>query len=234
MSFVSPDNQQLTSQVARIRAGYANFQTALRGAAAVLLTGLGNGTHNLVSMNNALDTIAQDYLDAAREQVLEDLGNVSASSLKTSRSESSPDISTRALSVADALHRGFAADVERSVERAVAKDVKTTLEFVRTQVMQGRFVATSEQLVHDLKFTVTGKMTLDSDEFVRREVNWAYRQQYNTIMVHVLLAREVDEARIDGGSSDGQTLDLMVYDQLQPKFFHHNSKSLLQPLDVGI
>lgn len=234
MSFVSPDNQRLSDQVARIRAGYSNFQTALRGSAAVILTGLGNGTHTLVSMNQQVDLIAQDYLDAARMQVLEDLGEVSASSLKTSKSESAPDISLRALSIADALHKGFAAEVEHSIERAVAKDVKTTLEFVRTQVMQGRFVATSDQLVHDLKFTVTGKMTLDSDEFVRREVNWAYRQQYNTIMVHVLLAREVDEARVDGGSSDGQTLDLMVYDQMQPKIFHHNSKSLLQPLDVGI
>lgn len=231
MSSVSADNQQLTAKVARIRAGYSNFQTALRGSAAVLLTGLANGTYSLLSMGQEIERIAQDYLEASRMQVLEDLGNVADSALRTSGSESSPDINTKALSVADALHRGFAAEVDHAIERAVAKDVRTTLDFVRAQVMQGRFTATSDQLVHDLKFTVTGKMTLDSEEFVRREVNWAYRQQYNTLMVHVLLAKEVDDARVDGGSSDGKVMDLMSYDQQQAKIFHHNSKSLLQPLD---
>lgn len=234
MSLVSPDNQQLTARVARIRAGYATFETTLRGAVAEVMNGLGNGVFNLSNMGKPIEAAANAYLASVREQTLEDLGNVSESALKTSRAETDSDVASKALVVADALFKGFAVEVESSIERAVSKDVKTSMEFLRTQIAQGRFVATTEQLTHDLQFNVTGKMTITSLDFVTREVNWAYRQQYNTIMVHVLLGLEIDEAVIDGGSSDGTKMSLLNYDQAQGKIFHHNSKSLLQPLDVGI
>jgi hypothetical protein len=235
MSLVSPDNQQLTARVARIRAGYANFETTLRGAVAEVLNGLGNGVYNLGNMNRPIDAVADAYLSSAREHTLEDLGNVSESALKTSRAETDSDVVSKALVVADALYKGFAVEVEKSLERAVAADVKAAQWFIRNQMIQGRFVATTEQLTHELEFNIqTGKMNLATQDFVAREVNWAYRQQYNTIMVHVLLGLDTDVARIDGGSHDGEEMNLLTYDVAQARIFHHNSKSLLQPLDVGI
>lgn len=234
MSSVSVDNKELTDMVARVRASYIGFQSALRGTIAEVLNGLGNGTYNLSNMVTPFDVIAQQYLKSVREQTLEDLGDLSERSLKTSGAESSSGVASKAITIADALYKGFAVEVEDAIERAVAKDVKTSLEFIRTQIAQGRFVATTEQLAHDVEYTVTGKMRISSVEFVTREVNWAYRQLYNTIMVHVLLDSNIDYVVVDGGSSDGLKLNLMQYDQVQAKIFHHNSKSLLQPLDEGI
>jgi hypothetical protein len=234
MSHVSRDNADLTASVARLRTGYAQFETALRGAVVELLSGLGNGTVTMMSMNQVVESIGQSYLSTSRMNILDDLGQVAESALETSKALTDASISPKALSVADALHRGFAAELENVIERAVARDVKTALEFVRQQLIAGRFVATSEQLTHDLTFNITGKMAIPTVEYVGREVNWAFRQQYNTIMVHVMLARDIEQARIDGGSKDGEEINLMQYDQVQGKYFHHNSKSLLQPLDVGI
>lgn len=234
MSHVSRDNADLSGRVARLRASYAQFETTLRGAVVELLAGLGSGVHTMMTMNQVIENIGQSYINSSRAEVLEDLGKVSESALETSQALSSELITPKALSVADALHRGFAAEIESVVERAVARDVRTALDFVRQQLIAGRFTATSDQLTHDLIFNFTGKMTIPTVEYVGREVNWAYRQQYNTIMVHVLLARELDQAVVDGGSKDGDVIELMQYDQVQGKYFHHNSKSLLQPLDVGI
>lgn len=234
MSHASRDNADLTGRVARIRAGYAQFETTLRGAVVELLAGLGSGVHTMMSMNQVIERVGQNYIAASRQDILEDLGKVSESALETSQALSSELITPKALSVADALHRGFAAEIDSVVSRAVARDVKTALEFVRHQLIAGRFTATSDQLTHDLTFNFTGKMTIPTVEYVGREVNWAYRSQYNTIMVHTLLAREVDSAVVDGGSKAGDVVDLMKFDQVQGKYFHHNSKSLLQPLDVGI
>lgn len=234
MPSVSADNQALTNAVARIHSGYRMFQTTLRGQVAVVLAGLADGTHNLVSMNRALDLVAEDYLNNVRMDVLEDLSDVSTSALKTSRAESDPDVALKALAVADALHRGFQSDIESSLSFAVSRDVKTAQEFLRQQIVAGRYNATTDQLAHDLTFQVTGKQTLATDDYVKRQVNWSYRQQYNTLVVHTLLAREVDEARVDGGSSDGSSFDLLKYDELQARLFHHNTKALLQPLDEGV
>lgn len=234
MSSVSRDNKELTESVARVKSGYLGFQSALRGAVAEVLNGLGNGTYNLSNMVNPFDTIAERYLKDVREQTLEDLGELSERSLKTSGVEMLSGVASKAITVADALYKGFAVEIESSIERAVARDVKTSLEFIRTQIAQGRFVATTEQLTHDIDYAVTGKMRIGSAEFVSREVNWAYRQHYNTIMVHVLMNGNADYVVVDGGSSDGLKLNLMQYDQVQAKIFHHNSKSLLQPLDEGI
>lgn len=234
MSFVSPDNQELTASVARIRAGYAGFQNTLRGSIGEILNGLGNGVFNLSNMVKPLDSAANIYLRSVREQTLDDLGSLSERSLKTSKAEMHSGVASKAITVADALYKGFAVEVQDSIERAVAKDVKTSLEFVRTQIAQGRFIATTEQLAQDVEYTVTGKVKISSLDFITREVNWAYRQHYNTIMVHVLSHTDVEHAVVDGGSSDGLNLKLDIYDQVQAKIFHHNSKSLLQPLDVGI
>jgi hypothetical protein len=234
MSLVSPDNSDITNRVARVTAGYTQFQNTLRGSIAVILTGLGNGTYTMVSMNQAVETIGQDYLNAVRLQTLEDLGKIAENALKTSKADSATDVSSKALTTAETLHRGFAADVESSIELAVSRDLKTSLEFIRTQLIAGRFVATTAQLTHDVKFEVRGKMTLASEEYVRRQINFNYRSLYNSLLQFVLITRNIDEAVIDGGSHDGEKVDLMELNLDQSKIFHHNSKSLLQPLDVGI
>lgn len=231
MSHVSPDNADLTGRVARISQSYAQFETALRGGVVELLAGLGNGTHTLMTMNQVLDRIGQSYTSSIRQTVLEDLGKVSQSALETSKVLDSDVMSPKALSVADALHRGFAAEIESVIERAVSRDIRTALEFVRQQIVAGRFVATTDQLTHDLSFNFTGKQTISTVDYVTREVNWAFRQQYNTLMVHSMLAQGIEEASVDGGSKSGEVMNLMQYDQVQGKYFHHNSKSLLQPLD---
>ena len=220
MSSVSRDNRDLTERVADITAGYSRFQTTLRGAVAEVLNDLGNGLASMLTMNQKIETIGQSYTKAVRMEILLALGEIAASALETSKADDDATIGVKALSIADALHRGFA-----------ARDVRTALDFVRTQLAAGRFVATSYQLTHDLEFKFTGKQTLDTTEFVTREVNWAFRSQYNTMMVSTLLARDIDEAVVDGGSKHGEVVDLMNFDSIQGKYFHHNSKSLLQPLD---
>lgn len=231
MSSVSRDNRELTEQVAGITAGYLRFQTTLRGAVAEVLNDLGNGLASMLTMNQRIEAIAQSYLKQTRQDVLLDLGDVAASALETSKAEADAMIGEKALSIAEALHRGFAAEIESVIAHAVARDVRTALDFVRTQLAAGRFVATSHQLTHDLEFKYVGKQVLDTAEYVNREVNWAYRSQYNTMMVSTLLARDIDEAVVDGGSKDGEVIELMSFDSIQGKYFHHNSKSLLQPLD---
>lgn len=231
MSSVSRDNRDLTERVADITAGYSRFQTTLRGAVAEVLNDLGNGLASMLTMNQKIETIGQSYTKAVRMEILLALGEIAASALETSKADDDATIGVKALSIADALHRGFAAEIESVIERAVARDVRTALDFVRTQLAAGRFVATSYQLTHDLEFKFTGKQTLDTTEFVTREVNWAFRSQYNAMMVSTLLARDIDEAVVDGGSKHGEVVDLMNFDSIQGKYFHHNSKSLLQPLD---
>lgn len=231
MSLVSLDNVEVTGRVGLIRDSYAQFETTLRGAVVELLAGLGSGVHTLVTLNQTLDRIGQSYITASRQEVLEDLGKIAEIALETSGVLSNSATTPKALSTADALHRGFAAELESVVSRAVAKDVKTALEFVRQQVMVGRFSASTDQLVHDLAFTFTGKQTITTLDYVGREINWAYRQHYNTLMVHSLLELGIEEAVITGGSKEGEEVDLMEYDKVQGKYFHHNSKSLLKPLD---
>lgn len=231
MSSVSRDNHDLTERVAGITAGYSRFQTTLRGAVAEVLNDLGNGLASMLTMNQKIEAIGQSFVRANRMEILTDLGDIAASSLVTSRADDDALIGSKALSIADALHRGFTVEIESVIAHAVSRDVRTALDFVRVQLAQGRFVATSHELTHDLEFKYTGKQTLDTVEYVTREVNWAYRSQYNTLMVSTLLSRDVDEAAIDGGSKDGEVVDLMNFDSIQGKYFHHNSKSLLQPLD---
>lgn len=233
MSSVSVDNFELTQRVEMARLSYSQFQFALKGAVSAVLNGLGVGLYSLVSMNKAFDQVLQAYESRFRDETFDALEKLSKSALAASGAHSDPLIEQKALVVADALYRGFASDLQSSYARAARADVKTALEFVRLQVAQGRFMATTDQLEVDLEFTVADKMRrqIASTDFISREVNWSYRQQYNTLMVHVLLGRGIEEARVDGGSKAGMIMNLMAYDVQGPPIFHHNSKSLLQPID---
>lgn len=233
MSSVSPDNAQLTGMVARVRQSHSLFQTTLRGAVTEVLAGLGSGVHNMMTMNRVVDAVVHNYLLSSRAEVMEHLGLLSESALNKSKPKSDVTINESHLAVAEALYRGFAAEIEHSIERAANSDARSAMDFVKTQLIAGRFVATTDELTRDLAFNVKDKAGrhLDSAEYVYREVNWSYRQQYNVIMVHVMLANDVELAVVDGGSKGGAEVNLMNYDVFSPIYFHHNSKSLLQPLD---
>lgn len=234
MSLVSADNTELTKKVAGLVATYVQFQSSLRGIVAEVMSGLGSGVHTLMTMNQMIERAGIDYTAGLHGRIREDLGEVSESALETSKALESELTGQKALSVADALARGFASEIESTIKRAAARDVKTAVEFIRQQLLAGRFVATSDQLTHDLVFNFVGKMTIQTSSYVDRELNWAFRQHYNSIMVHSLLGQGIETAKIDGGSKAGETLNLMQYDQIQMKYFHHQSKSLLQPIDAGI
>lgn len=233
MSFVSPDNTDLTNRVASIRADYSTFLTTLRGSVAEVLSGLSTGVHNLMSMNKVVEDIGRAFLRNTLANVLYDLGEVTNSALDASGVESDAMMQSKALKVAEELHKSFAADLKRSIERAVNKDVNTALDFIRAKLSSGRMTATTNDLVHDLTFNISDKAgrPLESVTYVFREVNWAYRQQYNSLMAYCLMSSGIDTASVNGGSKNGDQFKLADFTELQSVYFHHNSKSLLQPLD---
>lgn len=233
MSSVSQDNQALTQRVARISALYIGFQKSLVGQIVEVLAGMGSGVFTLLTMNNSLEQVGRTFNEQLRLTISMDLDELSERALATSKAEPDASISSTAVAVSQTLSRGFEAELMGVVNRLIARDVRTATEFVRIQMSQGRFTASSAQLFEDIQFTVPDKAgrQIKTDDYLNREVNWAYRQHYNTIMVHVLLTGDAEQARVDGGSKDGDLIELMQFDQVQAKYFHHNSKSLLQPLD---
>jgi hypothetical protein len=233
MSSVSQDNQALTQRVAHVVALYSGFQKSLVGQVVEVLAGMGSGVFTLLTMNNKLEQMGRTASEQLRLAISMDLDELSERALATSKAEPDASISSTAVAVSQTLSRGFEAELMGVVSRLTARDVRTATEFVRIQMSQGRFTASSAQLFEDIQFTTPDKAgrQIKTDDYMSREVNWAYRQHYNTIMVHVMLAGDAEKARVDGGSGDGTEIDLMQYDQVQAKYFHHNSKSLLQPLD---
>lgn len=233
MSSVSQDNLALTQRVAHIGALYSGFQKSLVGQVIETLAGVGSGVYTLMTMNNKLEQLGRITSEQLRLAISMDLDELSERALATSKAEPDASISSTAVAVSQTLSRGFEAELMGVVNRLTARDVRTAVEFVRVQVTQGRFNASFAQLAEDIRFTTPDKAgrQIQTTDYMSREVNWAYRQHYNTIMVHVLLSGDSEKARVDGGSGDGEEIDLMNFDEVQAKYFHHNSKSLLQPLD---
>lgn len=233
MSSVSQDNQALTQRVANISALYASFQKSLIGQVVEVMAGVGSGVFTLLTMNNSLEQIGRTAVEQLRLTISMDLAELSERALATSKAEPVDSISSTALAVSDTLSRGFEADLMGVVSKLAARDVRTTIDFVRIQLSQGRFSASTDQLKNEIQFKTPDKAgrQIETTDYLSREVNWAYRQHYNTIMVHVLLSGDAEKARIDGGSKDGTEIELMKFDEVQGNYFHHNSKSLLQPLD---
>lgn len=233
MPSVSQDNQALTKRVAHISALYGSFQKSLIGQVAEVLAGMGSGVFTLLTMNNKLEQMGRVANEQFRLAISMDLDELSERSLATSKADPDASISSTALAVSQTLSRGFEAELTGTVNRLIARDVRTAIEFVRIQISQGRFSASTSQLNDDIQFKTPDKAgrQLNTTDYLDREVNWGYRQHYNTIMVHVLLSGDAEKARVDGGSKDGAEIDLMKFDEVQGSYFHHNSKSLLQPLD---
>lgn len=233
MSLESADNAYVTDRVASLKAIYIQHQSALRGAAAESLAGLTAGTVTLLSKDAGLADLTTSFLQSTADIVLEDLGNVAVRALQASLKATDPNVPVGTQDVVEALVRAFAGDLERDFDLVGGKSMRLSSEFIVTQQLGGRAFATSEQLVHDLTFNMhdAAGRNLAIADFLLRQVNWAYRTLYNTVMVHVLLNKGVDEAEVEGGSKAGTVLDLNNFDKVAPTYFHHNSKSLLKPLD---
>lgn len=233
MSHVSADNARLTDLVGSLRAAHSQFQTAIRGAVVEALAGLNNGTLTMLTMNQAISDVTLTFISATSEIVKEDLGEIADSAIATSKRATGNSAPDETADVAQSLVDAFTGDLERDFAYVAGKMQSIAVTFVTSQLTAGRAFATTDQLQHDMTFVMNDKAgrQLDISEFVSRQTNWSYRALYNTIMVYVLLSEAIDDAKVDGGSKDGTILDLNNFDQVQPTYFHHNSKSLLQPLD---
>lgn len=233
MSLESADNAYVTDEVASLKAIYTQYQTSLRGAAAESLAGLSDGTLTMLNMTAGISDLTRSFLHSTENVILEALGNTAERALQTSLSSDSPDVPLGTQDVIESLVRAFAQDLEKDLDVVGGKTLRMASDFVVQQQIAGRAFATSDQLAHDLEFTMkdAAGRNLAVGDFFFRQVNWAFRTLYNTVMVHVLLNKGIDEAEVDGGSKAGTTLDLNNFDKVAPTYFHHNSKSLLKPLD---
>lgn len=231
MPSISADNLDLTARVQAVRDRYQAFNMALRGATAELLTGLSNGTASMLRLATEFDGLAHDLVSDLSHQATNDLSVLSLSAYKTSAGVSDALNSERAATVSQTLLNGFRDSIESVVAGQALRDARNAEQFVRRQLFQGRAVATTAELSVDLEFkhTTKGGRQIDSVDYINREVNWSYRQHYNTLMTYILMSSEVDEAVVDGGSKAGDTVDLASYETIAPVYFHHNSQALLQP-----
>lgn len=233
MPSVSADNQAVTSLVAKSKLNYERFQQALRGQVAELLTGLGNGTQSLMSAERLLQLSTSHVAESIRIDLMEDIGDVSNLAYNAANRKSSAEITERELAVSEAMGSAFVNDLMHSISSQLSKDVQAAQNFLLTQLQQGRFVATTAELVEDLRFGRIDKAGrfLTGLDYVGRELNWSYRHVYNSNLAMLLLTRDIDKAAIDGGSKDGTVINLEQFSEISPTYFHHNSKSLLRPLD---
>lgn len=233
MSHVSADNARLTELVGSLRAAHTQFQTAMRGAVVEALAGLSNGTLTMLTMNQSISDVTVTFISTASQIIKEDLGELADRSIATSKGATEDDAPFTAQDVAQSLVDAFTGDLERDISYAAGKAQAIASQFVTQQLAAGRAFATTDQLQHDMEFKMNDRAgkQLDIGDFVFRQANWVYRSVYNHVMVYILLSNAVDDAKVDGGSKDGTVLDLNNFDQIAPTYFHHNSKSLLQPLD---
>lgn len=236
MSSISADNQDLTTRVALIRGRYQGFQQALRGATADLLTGLMNGTVSLLRLSSAYDQLAADLRQGLRHQCINDLFTLSLIAQKTASDKITEKLDSRVLAISETLQNGFRDSLDATFESLALRDVQIAEQFVRKQLYQGRAVATTAELSLDLQFRHTdrGGRQISSEDLAFREVNWAYRQHYNTLMTYMLMSAGVDDALVDGGSKAGELVELAQYDKVGPTYFHHNSAALLQPMEIAV
>lgn len=234
MSPVSADNAQLTSEVDSFMSAYATFQTLIRGAIVEAVGKLNNGGATFGEVTQILNKIERDFIDATRMRSLRMLGDASVSALETAETKTQIKTAQKLMDTAEELHSSFASDIEWAIRKAVSADIKAAQEFLSVQMMSGHYVVSSDDIARDLVFNTKDKAgrQLATKDFLFREVNYGTRGLYNSTLAVSLMQVGIDKGKVDGGSKDGTELDL---DELSGpatmKFFHHNSKSLLQPLD---
>lgn len=236
MPCVSADNQQITLDAQAIREHYKAFLSGMRGLSAEILAGLNNGTKSFIGMSRELKALADHHKHVMTGYVEMSLREAAQSALNASSRAGSADVADRALAVADSLVAGFERSVLEAMEAQMQGDIATAEGFLRKQLTQGRFFATTEELNTDLQFVHTDKSgrQINSDEFVFREANWALRQNYNSILLVGCSTVGLDQFVVDGGSKSGLSISLDDYDKYSGAIFHHNSKALLQPTHYSV
>lgn len=236
MSSVSADNQLVTRSAREIRELYQDYLSGLRGLSTEILAGLNNGTKSFLGVERELDDHARRFKERIRDALGKALVDAAQAALGASSRASGSDIAERSLAIADTLVAGFMSSVSENIEAQVKHDKLTVDGFMRRQLSQGRFFATSEELNFDLVFKFKDKSgrQIDSDEYVFREANWALRQHYNSILLFSGTAVGLEQFVVDGGSRAGELVDLDSYDKVSGAIFHHNSKALLQPTNYSV
>lgn len=234
MSPVSADNAHLTQEVDRFRSAHLKYQTLLRGAAAEILDGLNSGSKSFGSVGAILDKLEREFIEEQRERLLNTLGNAAASALERAESMTGTESAPDSLTLSEKLHSAFAGDVEYAIRKVAKADAKAVQDFLEVQMMADRFMATSRELMVDIIFTTRDKAgrSIESEDLLHREINYATRGLYNGILAHSAVTAGIDKLVVDGGSKAGTEVSSdIIGTGMAMVYFHHNSKSLLQPID---
>lgn len=232
MSHVSADNDQLTLEVSRFMRAYFNFQVGLKGTLVDALNKLSKSATTFSGVGQSLDALESTFVEAQRERLLSMLGNASVAALERAKAVTGVTYEGSALDAAEQLHSSFAADLEYALNKVVRSDIKLAQDFLSVQMMAQQFTVTTRDL--DLEFTVRDKAgrVLTSNDFLYREVNFATRKLYNVTLSQLMIRSGFERGYVDGGSKSGTHFS---YEDIGKgaamQFFHHNAKSLLQPLD---
>lgn len=231
MQFALDVNRELATRVEKIVKRYEVFTHSLRGAVADFLSGLADGTRSFLSVARELDQLKNSCLHAIADAYLQDARAVSVSALELVQAFDAGVAGDEALKVAGSLENGFYDSVLGLISEQMSADIRVAENYIRAQLTQGRFFASTKELRAELEFahvTRAGRR-LDSLDYVRREVNWSLRQLHNHVVIFALSTRGHEQGRVVGGSKDGDVIELDQYDKLSPTYFHHNSKSILSP-----
>lgn len=236
MPSVSADNLRISQATADLREQYKAFTTGLRGLTGEILTGLSNGTKSFLSMSRELEAFSALQTRTMIERSEYALRDAAQSALVASEKATSAMPNESAYAASDALVAGFIESVSGAIETQAKKDVQAAEMFLRKQLTQGRFFATTKELSMELVFKHRDRSgrEIDSDEYAFRELNWSLRQHYNTVLMFACSGNGHDVFVVDGGSKAGTAVSLDDYDKLSGAIFHHNSKALLQPTNYSV
>lgn len=231
MPSASAVNSTIIAAVETVRDQYVGFTQALRGLSADTLTGLSNGTMSFIGVNQGFERLNSAALSALSNSITEVVREVAVNAQGAVEQFDDAVNAAQTLVVADTLSGGFAASLIETIEQQMRADIRHADTFVRTQLTQGRFFATADQISTDLAFKRTDRAgrQLDSADFIQREVNWALRQHHNTVLIYGLSTAGHEQAVIEGGSKAGLVIQLDDYDKHLHAIFHHNSKAILLP-----
>lgn len=233
MPFVQDANKQMTASVAGMVESYRLYTNALRGIAVGLLTGIGNGTKSFMSMNRDLTLARNSFLDTIEAHILSATGRAAVSALDAVSRGRHSDTRDKELAVSETLSRGFARDMLTRASEQSMRDVRAVEGYLRKQLIQGRHFVGSHEIEQELAFEFTDRSgrAIKSDDYLRREFNWAVRQLFNYLVVHGLIDRGEETGVVSGGSKSGMEFSLADYDKHTSSVFHHNSTALVSPTD---
>lgn len=233
MQFVQDANRHIKANVATMVGAYSLYTSALRGIAIGLLTGIGNGTKSFLAMNRELHAARQSFLDSIEQHVGETVARASLSAIDAVSRGKHTDTRDSEMAVADTLSRGFANDMMARADEQSKRDVRTVENYLRKQLTQGRHFVGSQEIEYELQFAFADRSgrEIKSDDYLRREFNWAVRQLFNYLVIHGLIERGEEYGLVSGGSKNGVEFSLAEYDKYLSSVFHHNSTALVSPID---